>query len=168
MRKPTDAIAESRALADEIKELEQELAEVESRIDELLAALPNLPDPSVPDGATEEDAELVRTVGEPPGFDFEPRDHLEIGTALDLIDMESAARASGSRFAYLKGELVMLELALVQYAMSKLSGSRLPPGGPAGAGPGGADVLDGLPARPTARRSTRSRATTCSWSAPPR
>ena len=55
-------------------------------------------------------------------FDFEPRDHLEIGTALDLIDMESAARASGSRFAYLKGELALLELALVQYAMRKLAG----------------------------------------------
>ena len=102
--------------------MEQELAEVEGRSDELLAALPNLPDPTVPEGSTEEDAELVRTVGEPPQFDFDPRDHLELGTALGLIDMESAARASGSRFAYLKGELVFLEMALVQYALQKLSG----------------------------------------------
>jgi seryl-tRNA synthetase len=117
-----EAVAESNALTEQIKSLEQELSEVERRIDELLAELPNLPDPTAPDGMTEEDAEVVRTVGEPPRFDFEPRDHLEIGTALDLIDMESAARASGSRFAYLKGELVLLELALVQYAMQKLAG----------------------------------------------
>ncbi len=118
----TEAIAESNALADEIKALEQELSEIERRIEELLVELPNLPDPSAPDGMTEDDAELVRVVGEPPKFEFEPRDHLEIGTALDLIDMESAARASGSRFAYLKGELALLELALVQYAMRKLAG----------------------------------------------
>ena len=62
---------------------------------------------------------MVRVVGEPPQLGFEPRDHLEIGTALDLIDMESAARVSGARFAYLKGDLAFLELALVQYAMRK-------------------------------------------------
>ena len=114
-----EAVAESNALTEEIKRLEQQLAEVERRIDELLAELPNVPDPSAPDGTTEEDAVVVRVVGEPPQFDFEPRDHLEIGTALDLIDMESAARVSGSRFAYLKGDLAFLELALVQYAMRK-------------------------------------------------
>jgi seryl-tRNA synthetase len=68
----------------------------------------------------EEDAELVREVGELPQFDFEPRDHLDLGTELGVIDMESAAAASGSRFAYLKGDLVMVEFALVQFAMSKL------------------------------------------------
>ena len=94
---------------------------VEERIEELLATLPNLPDPTAPDGDSEEDAEVVRAVGEPPELDFEPQDHLEIGTRLGLIDMESAARASGSRFAYLKGDLVLLELALVQYAFAKLA-----------------------------------------------
>jgi len=117
-----DAITESNGLTEEIKTLEQELAKVETRIDELLAQLPNLPDPSAPDGASEEDAEVVKEVGGPPAFDFEARDHLEIGTALGLIDMETAARTSGSRFAYLKGELAMLELALVQYALRKLMG----------------------------------------------
>jgi seryl-tRNA synthetase len=117
-----EAVAESNALTEQIKSLEQKVSEIERRIDELLVELPNLPDPTAPEGMTEEDAELVRTVGEPPQFDFEPRDHLEIGTTLDLIDMESAARVSGSRFAYLKGELVLLELALVQYAMRKVAG----------------------------------------------
>lgn len=65
---------------------------------------------------------VIREVGEIPSFDFEPRDHLEIGTALGLIDMESAARLSGSRFAYLKGDLVMLELALVRFALETARG----------------------------------------------
>jgi seryl-tRNA synthetase len=112
---------ESERLSAEIKSVEQELARVEERIQELLAALPNIPDPSAPDGDSEDDAVVMRVVGEPPKLDFEPRDHLEIGTRLGLIDMESAARASGSRFAYLKGDLVRLELALVQYAFAELS-----------------------------------------------
>ena len=66
---------------------------------------------------TEEDAVVLREVGERPEFDFEPRDHLEIGTELGLIEMEAAARLSGSRFAYLKGDLVLLELALVRFAI---------------------------------------------------
>jgi seryl-tRNA synthetase len=115
-------MAESARLGDEIKSLEQELSAVEARIQELLAELPNLPDPAAPDGDSEEDAMVLRVVGEPPDFGFEPQDHLEIGARMGLIDMESAARASGSRFAYLKGDLVRLELALVQYALSKLTG----------------------------------------------
>jgi seryl-tRNA synthetase len=111
--------AEARALRDELKRLEQDLAAVEAEIDQVLPGLPNLPDPSAPDGETEEDAEVLREVGDRPELAFEPRDHLELGVALGVIDMESAARASGSRFAYLKGDLVRLELALVQLALEK-------------------------------------------------
>jgi len=113
-------MTESARLGEEIKALEHGLAAVDRQIEELLAGLPNLPDQSAPDGDSEEDAEILRVVGEPPETGFEPRDHLELGSALGLIDMESAARASGSRFAYLKGDLVRLELALVQYALAKL------------------------------------------------
>ena len=113
-------MTESARLGEEIKALEHGLAAVDRQIEELLAGLPNLPDQSAPDGDSEEDAEVLRVVGEPPETGFEPRDHLELGSALGLIDMESAARASGSRFAYLKGDLVRLELALVQYALAKL------------------------------------------------
>jgi seryl-tRNA synthetase len=94
-----------------------EVEEVDAKLGELALSLPNVPDPDAPEGMTEEDAILVREVGEPPRFDFEPRDHLEIGTELGLIDMEAAARLSGSRFAYLKGDLVLLELALVRFAI---------------------------------------------------
>jgi seryl-tRNA synthetase len=113
-------IAEMRELAPRIRQLEADLAEVEAARDELAAQLPNLPDPEAPDGMTEEDAVVLREVGQRPEFGFEPRDHLEIGTALGLIEMEAAARASGSRFAYLKGDLVLVELALVRYTLDLL------------------------------------------------
>jgi seryl-tRNA synthetase len=116
-----------RELAAEIKSLEQELAGVEQEIEALIPTLPNLPDRSGPDGETEEDAEVLREVGERPTFNFEPRDHLDLGIELDVIDMESAAVASGARFAYLKRELVLVELALVQFALQKLSGHGFTP-----------------------------------------
>jgi seryl-tRNA synthetase len=115
-----DAIAEMRELSGRIKEQERELAEVEEARAAVAARLPNLPEPDVPDGMTEDDAEPLREVGEVPEFDFEARDHLEIGTELGLIEMEAAAKASGSRFAYLKGDLVLVELALVRFALERL------------------------------------------------
>jgi seryl-tRNA synthetase len=115
-----EAIAEMRQLSGRIKGLESELGEVERARDELAARLPNLPDPESPDGMTEEDAVVIREVGEKPGFDFEPRDHLEIGVELGLIEIEPAAQASGSRFAYLLGDLVLVELALVRFAIELL------------------------------------------------
>jgi seryl-tRNA synthetase len=109
-------------LKERIESGKEELEEVDGELGKLALALPNLPDPDAPDGMTEEDAVVIREVGEPPSFDFEPRDHLEIGTELGLIDMESAARVSGSRFAYLKGDLVLLELALVRFAIDLVRG----------------------------------------------
>ncbi|MEX0993049.1 MAG: serine--tRNA ligase [Solirubrobacterales bacterium] len=116
-----DAIAQMREIAGEVKRLEGELAKIDEQLNELLSAIPNLPDSSAPDGETEDDAEVVREVGEQTAFGFDPRDHLDLGTALGVIDMEKAAAASGARFAYLKGALVTLELALVQFAMAKLA-----------------------------------------------
>jgi seryl-tRNA synthetase len=113
-------ILEMRELSGRIKQLESELADVEAARDEVAATLPNLPHPEVPEGTTEEDAVTLREVGERPNFGFEPRDHLEIGIQLGLIEMEAAARASGSRFAYLKGDLVLVELALIRYATELL------------------------------------------------
>jgi seryl-tRNA synthetase len=104
-----------RTVAARGKELEQELALVDTELQAALAALPNLPDPTAASGPQDE---LVREVGVVPELDFGPRDHLEL--AGRLIDMDSAAKVSGSRFAYLKGELVMLELALVRWALEKL------------------------------------------------
>jgi seryl-tRNA synthetase len=112
-----DAIARMRDVAGRIKELESELEAVEAERDELAATIPNPPDPEAPDGDSDEDAVVLREVGERPDFGFEPRDHLDLGRAHGLIEMEKAAAASGSRFAYLMGDLVLLELALVRYAV---------------------------------------------------
>jgi seryl-tRNA synthetase len=110
------AIAAMRALGEQIKEHETALAEVEERLGAMLLELPNIPLADVPDGG-EDDSVVLRTVGTPPQFDFEPKDHLELGLAHDFIDMERAAKVSGSRFVYLKGELVMLQFTLVNYAL---------------------------------------------------
>ena len=104
-----------RAVAARAKELEQQLVGVETELQAALAPLPNLPDPSAAPGPEDE---LVREVGTPRELDFEPRDHLEL--AGERIDMDRAARLSGSRFAYLKGDLAMLELALVRWVLETL------------------------------------------------
>ena len=109
-------------LKETIESGKEELERIDARLRELALSLPNLPDPDAPAGDSEEDAVVLREVGELPEFDFEPRDHLDIGTALGLIDMEAGARLSGSRFAYLKGDLVMLELALVRFAIELVRG----------------------------------------------
>ena len=110
------------ALKERIEAGREELERVDAELGELALTLPNLPDPDAPDGMAEEDAVVLREVGERPQFGFEPRDHLEIGTELGLIEMEAAARLSGSRFAYLKGDLVLLELALVRFAIELVRG----------------------------------------------
>jgi seryl-tRNA synthetase len=117
-----EAMAAVQELKQRIESGKEELERVEAELGRIAAALPNLPDPDAPDGMTEEDAVVLREVGARPEFDFEPRDHLEIGTELGLIDIEAAARLSGSRFAYLKGDLVMVELALLRFALELVRG----------------------------------------------
>jgi seryl-tRNA synthetase len=118
-REGGDAEAEIAAvgrLRETIDAGKEELEAIEGGLRELTLALPNIPDDDAPEGG-EEDAIVLREEGTKPSFDFEPRDHLEIGTELGVIDMEAGARLSGSRFAYLKGDLVLLELALVRLAI---------------------------------------------------
>ncbi|HEY6772206.1 MAG TPA: serine--tRNA ligase [Solirubrobacterales bacterium] len=112
-----EARERSSALKSELKELEPQLEELDGRRDELLVSLPNLPEPEAPDGETEEDNVTLREVGERTEPDFEPLDHLELGQRHGWIEMEAAAETSGSRFAYLMGDLVMLELALIRFAV---------------------------------------------------
>ena len=121
---------ESSALKAELKQLEPQLAELKQAQDEQLATLPNLPSPEAPDGMEEEDAKVLREVGDRPEFDFEPLDHLELGERHRWIDMEAAAETSGARFAYLLGDLVMLELALVRFALEMLRGEGFDPVSP--------------------------------------
>jgi seryl-tRNA synthetase len=113
-------IAEVAKVSAELKELEPELAEAETALTLLLASTPNLPHPSAPDGFTDEDAVEVRRLGDPPQFDFEPKDHAELGAALGVLDVERGARTSGSRFVYLLGDLVFVQFALMRNAMDVL------------------------------------------------
>ena len=110
-------IEEARKLPGKLKELEERRAEVEARLRGVLYRLPNILHPSVPIGEGEEDNVVVRTWGEPPEFSFKPRDHIDLGLALDLIDVERAGKVAGARFYYLKGELVRLNYALVRFAL---------------------------------------------------
>ncbi|HSI79770.1 MAG TPA: serine--tRNA ligase [Solirubrobacterales bacterium] len=115
-----EVIAKMREVAAEVKRFEAELGEVERELDETAAALPNLPAAEAPDGETDADAVVLRKVGERPSFDFPVRDHLELGVEHRWIEVEKAAAASGSRFAYLLGDLAMAELALVRFTVELL------------------------------------------------
>jgi seryl-tRNA synthetase len=121
--KPTpQQLAELERVKEELHSLEQQLDAAEDRRNELLTRVPNPPDEATPDGFTEEDAVEIRRVGEPPSFDFPTRDHIELASIYGwpLIDMERAAKVSGSRFAYRVGDVALLELALYRFAMDRL------------------------------------------------
>jgi len=119
--KPTpEQLAELEQVKVELQALEDELAAAERRRTELLDRIPNPPDDETPDGFTEDDAVLVRQVGEPPAFDFPVRDHLDLAQVFGWIDMERAAKVSGARFAYRIGDVALLELALYRYALDRL------------------------------------------------
>ncbi len=122
-RKPSD---EQRALGKQLKErdgsLEQRLKDVAAELHGLNARAPNMTHPDVPVGATEEDNRELRTVGKVPEFGFTPRDHLALAELHDLLDFESGAKVSGQKFYFLKNELVLLEQALVRYALDLVRG----------------------------------------------
>jgi seryl-tRNA synthetase len=111
-------IDEVAKVSAELKDLEPQLVEAEEELNRLLAEIPNVPHESAPDGFTEEDAvEVRRNHEEPPAFEFEPRDHAELGAILGVLDTERGARTSGSRFVYLMGDLVFVQFALMRHAM---------------------------------------------------
>jgi seryl-tRNA synthetase len=117
-----DELAELRQLASEIEAAAEELAHAAREREELLARIPNLPDPTAADGMDEDDAVVVRTWGEPPQFSFQPRDQLELGSPRGWVDMARGARLSGSRFAYRIGDVALAEMALYRFVIDKLAG----------------------------------------------
>ena len=110
----TVLLAAMKTLSTDLKQQEARLAVVEEERTALLLRVPNLPLPCVPVGHSEEENEVIRVVGEPRVFDFPVKDHMALGKALDIIDTEQAAIVSGSRFGYLKGDAVRLQMALIQ------------------------------------------------------
>jgi seryl-tRNA synthetase len=121
-RPSPEQLAALKELSDKIETALQQQAVAAQRRDDILARIPNLPDPTAADGMDEEDAQVIREVGKPPVFDFEPRDHLELGSERGWIDMARGARLSGSRFAYRIGDVAVTEIALYQFVLSKLRG----------------------------------------------
>jgi seryl-tRNA synthetase len=120
--KPTpEQIEQLRKLRDELDQAQDELAKAAEVRDDLLARIPNLPDPTAADGMDEEDAQLVRTWGEQPKFGFMPRDAAELGSPRGWIDMARGARLSGARFAYRIGDVALAEMALYRYVIDKLT-----------------------------------------------
>jgi seryl-tRNA synthetase len=113
-------IAEVGEVSARLKAVEPELEEVDAELNDLLARTPNVPHESAPDGFTDEDAVEVRRVGDPPAFDFAPRDHVELGELVGVLDVERGARTSGSRFVYLLGDIVHVQFALVRHALDAL------------------------------------------------
>lgn len=111
-----DVIA-MRAVGDEIKRLEDDVRAYEQRLNELMLRIPNLPDPDVPEGLDEADNQVVRVVGTPTAFDFEPKPHWDLGTELGILDFERAAKVSGARFSFIKGAGARLVRALTAFMM---------------------------------------------------
>lgn len=110
-------IEDMRVIDRKADELKTEFTPLKDELDELLYKIPNPALDDVKVAQSEDENEIIRTVGEKPEFSFAPKDHLELGEKLGLIDMESAAEASGARFTYLKGDAVLLELALTQLTL---------------------------------------------------
>jgi seryl-tRNA synthetase len=113
-------IAEGRALKKQLAELEQRMAQTENDLRAELMTLPNMTHPAAPVGKTGDDNKVIRTHGGPTKFDFKPLDHVALCEKLDLADFEAGASVAGQKFYFLKNEAVLLELALVQYAMTTL------------------------------------------------
>ena len=110
-------IEEGKRLKESIAELEKRHEETEKKLTEEALKIPNMSHPDAPVGEGEAGNKQLRTWGAVPSFSFAPKDHVEIGQGLDLIDFETGAKVAGQKFYYLKNEAVILELALVRYAL---------------------------------------------------
>ena len=117
----SEELSEMKSLGNKIVKLGKDLEETEVNFKHLIMSLPNLVSSSVPVGANEQDNVVIRSIGAPSRFDFAPLDHVDLGTRLDLFDIERAAKISGSRFYFLKNVLVKLNIGLLQYALDYLN-----------------------------------------------
>ena len=115
----TDALmAEMAAISAEMKQAEEALKTLQDTINQAALSLPNLPDDSVPEGLDESDNVEIRKWGEPRQFEFDIKDHSDLGEALGLLDFEMAAKLTGSRFSVLKGQLAKLNRALIAFMLT--------------------------------------------------
>jgi seryl-tRNA synthetase len=113
-------IAEGKALKEQIVQGEKTVKDVEAQVIQAVMTIPNMTHPDAPVGSTPADNKVIKKWGEPRKFDFTPKDHVALAEALDLVDFEAGAKVTGQKFYFLKNEAVLLELALVQYAITTL------------------------------------------------
>src|SRR3990167_9244155 len=116
-----DKALEGKKIKEELKDREPEYEKIEEEYKELLFKIPNLPSKNAPIGKGEKDNKEVRKWGTPTKFTFKPKDHLELGKNLGILDFETGAKVTGSQFYFLYGDGALLELALTAYAFEKLS-----------------------------------------------
>lgn len=117
-KKPSD---EGKKIKEELKDKEPELTKIQEEYKEILFKIPNLPDEKTPIGRSDRENVEIRKWGEPTQFSFTPKDHLEIGKKLGILDFETGAKVTGSQFFFLYGDGVLLELALTNFVIDKLS-----------------------------------------------
>jgi seryl-tRNA synthetase len=110
-----ELVGKARELKAVVASAEQESKALDAELTALLLDIPNLPLDEAPDGASDEDAEIVRTWGEPPALDFEPLDHVDLGDRLGILDLPRATKLAGPRFAVLRGRGAALERALARF-----------------------------------------------------
>ena len=108
-------MAEMKELSAKIKELDSKVSEAEQALNDYMLTLPNIPNPTVPQGKTDEDNVEIRKWGEPTQFDFEPKAHWDLGSDLGILDPETAAKISGSRFTVYRGDGARLERAIMNF-----------------------------------------------------
>lgn len=115
----TELMAQMKGLADKIKGFDQELSEIDNKIEYMLLRIPNVPNPNVPEGDTDEDNIEIKKWGDPTEFKFEPKPHWDLGTNLNILDFETAGKITGSRFTVYKGLGARLERAIINYFLNK-------------------------------------------------
>lgn len=120
-RPAPELIEEGKAIKESLMAVEANLKEADDAFTTLLKLVPNMAAEDVPVGATEDENVLAKTVGEKTAFDFEPRNHAEIAAQRDWIDKERAAKVAGSRFAYIKGDLVKLQFGIIQFVLDTVT-----------------------------------------------
>lgn len=118
-------IEEATNVKEELKKMEEELNSLEEKRSELAKKVPNLIANDVPEGADEEENVVVREWGTPQKFDFDPKDHIELGESLGIIDTERSSKVVGSRFNYLYGDAALLQFALIQFTMETLTDEKI-------------------------------------------
>ncbi len=114
---PESLVLEMRAVSSKIKDLDKQLSENQETVSDVLMGIPNIPHPSVPVGADELENPIIRTVGDLPSFEFEPKAHWEIGSQLNILDFDRAAKITGARFPLYLGAGARLERALINFML---------------------------------------------------